>query len=50
MLIFTGKKLWDVMNTDIAITINQTIIVYPNKFLGIIIDDKLSWKAHIKHL
>ena len=37
------------VTSDIAITINQNIIerVYKNKFLGIIINDKLSWKKHI---
>lgn len=25
-------------------------IVYENEFLGVIIDDKLSWKSHINHL
>ena len=36
--------------SDIAITINQNIIerVYETKFLDIIIDDELSWKAHIQ--
>ena len=24
--------------------------VYDNKFLGVIIDDKICWKRHIKHL
>ena len=38
------------ITSDIAITINQNIIerVYETKFLGIIIDDKFSWKAHIQ--
>ena len=36
--------------SDIAMTINQNIIerIYESNFLGIIIDDKLSWKAHIQ--
>lgn len=24
--------------------------VHENKFLGVIIDDKISWRAHIKHI
>ena len=24
--------------------------VYENKFLGVIIDDKICWKPHIKHI
>ena len=37
--------------SDIAIAINQNIIerVYEKKLIfGIIIDDKLSWKAHVQ--
>ena len=38
------------VNSDIAITINQNILerIYQTKCLGIIIDDKLSWKVHIQ--
>ena len=33
--------------TDIAIAVNQNIIEWAyEKKIGIIIDDKLSWKAH----
>ena len=27
-----------------------TPVKYENKFLGLIIDDKLSWKSHTKHV
>ena len=38
------------VTSDIATTINQNIIerVYETKFLGIIIDEKFFWKAHIQ--
>ena len=38
------------VTSDIAVTINQNIIerIYDTTFLGIIIDDKISWKAHKK--
>ena len=38
------------VTSDIAVTINQNIIerIYETTFLGMIIDDKLSWKAHIQ--
>ena len=40
------------MNTEIHININGVEIerVYENKFLGIIIDDRFSWKSHITHV
>lgn len=28
----------------------EIIIEHENTFLGVIIDDKLSWKSHIKHI
>ena len=36
--------------SDIAIIVKQNIIetIYETKFLDIIIDDELSWKAHIQ--
>jgi hypothetical protein len=39
-------------DTNLEITINQKVIkrVTQTKFLGVIIDDKLSWDAHIKQL
>ena len=39
-------------NTEIHININGVEIerVYENKFLGIIIDERFSWKSHITHV
>ena len=44
-IVFSGKK----SNNDIKITINNQEIerVYSTKFLGVIIDAKLTWKEHI---
>ncbi len=39
-------------NTQIEITIDGVNLerVKENKFLSVIMDDKLNWKAHIKHI
>ena len=39
-------------NTQVQIQVNGVDIdrVYENKFLGVIIDDKINWKSHIKHI
>lgn len=39
-------------NTQIQVQINGVHIerVFENKFLGVIIDDKICWKPHIKHV
>ena len=44
-MIFSNKKI----NNDVKLTINDMEIerVYDIKFLGVIIDSKLNWKAHV---
>lgn len=40
------------MNIQVNIQIDGVIIdrVHENKFLGVIIDDRISWKSHINHV
>ena len=40
------------LNTEVMIKIDGVAInrVQENKFLGVIIDDRLSWKQHITHV
>ena len=47
-MIFSNKNI----NNSVKLTIDNVEIerVYENKFLGIIIDSKLNWKPHVKHI
>ena len=49
MMLFNYKKN---SNTEFEITVNQTVLtsVSNTKFLGVVLDDKLSWKEHVVKL
>ena len=48
-MVFSGKKLEDHL-VNINIDGNLLTRVYTSKFLGIMFDDKLTWKEHIKYI
>lgn len=47
-MLFGGKRT----NTEVKLNLNNVEIerVYETKFLGVIIDDKVCWKPHIKYV
>ena len=46
-MLFTNKK--NTTNLDIKLNNHKIAMVSETKYLGVIIDNKLSWKSHIKH-
>ena len=48
-MIFSGKKYEDHL-INLHIEGNSLERVYKSKFLGVVIDDKLTWKDHILHV
>ena len=50
MILSSSGKIFDKMKCKININGPELIFVNETKFLGIIVDNKLSWKSHINHV
>ena len=47
-MLFSNKR--DLPKLDITLNNNKLDVVNETSFLGVVIDNKLTWKAHVKHI